>query len=68
MHSNVPLDLPCGEMFAMKDNTQGVFYIMRFMCCVFFVSELEIAKSTVWKVNFELNKLSNSQANTNTNK
>jgi hypothetical protein len=38
---------------------------------VFFVSELKIAKSKVRKVrkvNFELNKLSNSQANTNTNK
>jgi hypothetical protein len=44
---------------AMKDKTRGVFDIMRFICCVYFVSKLKIAKSTVWKVNFGLNKLSN---------
>ena len=47
MHSNVPLDLPLEEMFALKDKTQGVFYIMRFVCWVFFVSELETAKGKV---------------------
>jgi len=68
MHSNVPLDLPCEGMFAMKDETREVFYIIRFIYYVFFVSELKIAKNRVRKVNFELNQLSNSQTNTNTNK
>jgi hypothetical protein len=52
---------------AVKDNTPGVFDIMRFVCCVFFVSKLKLSKSMVWKVNFGLNKLSNRwQAQTQT--
>jgi hypothetical protein len=47
MHSNVPQDLPCEGMSAMTAKTKGVFYILRFVCCVFFVSELETAKDKV---------------------
>jgi len=47
MHGNVPLYLHCEGMFAVKDKRYGVFCIMRFVCCVLFVSELETAKGKV---------------------